>query len=378
MRVKDLVTHVSGLPRHDALWYGRSSSRKELYDRLRYLEPSTSFRGDWQYNNLMFMTAGYLVEQITGRSWDHLIRERIFGRLGMTRSNTSANDIAGSGDFAYAYDLSDGELTRVPFRNLDNVGPAGSINSSVEEMLRYIEMHINKGQQNGHRILSEENAEMMQSAQSVVGSSERDPELGPATYGLATNVSSYRGRKWVQHGGGIDGFISQMAWLPNDGIGVMVLSNRSGSRNPVPSLVVRRLFDDLLGEDPIDWNARTLKNVERSRVRADSTREAQEAERVAGTSLSHALADYAGTFEHPGYGLLEVSVQGTELSIRYDKFALPLKHFHYDVFEVDNERAMVPLSGRVQFLMNSKGQIDRVSIPFEQSVSAIVFTRKEM
>ncbi len=158
----------------------------------------------------------------------------------------------------------------------------------------------------------------------------------------------------------------------------MVLSNMSGSANPVPNIVVRRVFDDLLGEDPIDWNARMRKDIERGRARADSAREAREAERVTGTSPSHPLADYAGTFEHPGYGTLVVSAQGSELSMQYDQFAVPLTHFHYDVFEVDNERAMVPLSGRVQLLMNDKGQIDRVAIPFERNVSAIVFKRKEM
>ncbi len=379
MRVKDLVTHVSGLPRHDVLWYGRSSSRPEIYERLRYLEPSTSLRGRYQYNNLMFLTAGYLAEQITGRSWDDLIRERIFRPLGMNRSSSSANDMPGSGDFSYPYNLRDGELTRIPIRNIDNAGPAGSINSSVEEMLHYIEMHINKGEQNGRRILSKENEEMMQRAQSVQGARDRYTELGPQTYGLATRVSSYRGRKWVQHGGGIDGFISQMAWLPNDGIGVMVLTNMSGSANPVPTMVVRRVFDDLLGEEPIDWNARMRKEVEEGRARTDSTRKAAEAERVAGTSPSHALGDYAGTYEHPGYGTLDVSVQGSELSMQFDRFPVPLKHFHYDVFEMDNDRVMVPmLSGRVQFLMNIKGQIDRVAIPLERSVSPIVFKRKEM
>src|SRR5213592_2274475 len=167
MTPRDLVTHRSGLPRHDLFWYGASLSREEMYRRLRYLEPNVSFRSRWQYQNLMFMTAGYLVEKRTGRSWDDLIRERLFAPLGMTRSNTSVRDLPSSDDAALAYvwrtcpaehaaangsapapggaDGGGGAgsaacgLVKVPYRNIDAVAPAGSINSDVEEMLHYVQ-----------------------------------------------------------------------------------------------------------------------------------------------------------------------------------------------------------------------------------------------
>jgi CubicO group peptidase (beta-lactamase class C family) len=104
MTPTDLVTHRSGLPRHDSLWYGRPFSRKELYQRLRYLELSATFRQRYQYNNLMFMTAGYLVEQLTKDSWDNQIKQRIFTPLGVTRSNTSVRDLPASGDHSLAYE----------------------------------------------------------------------------------------------------------------------------------------------------------------------------------------------------------------------------------------------------------------------------------
>lgn len=376
-RVKDLVTHVSGLPRHDILWYGRSATRKDVYSHLRYVEPSTSLRGRWQYNNLMFITAGLLVEKITGKSWDDVLRERILTPLEMTRTITSTNGMAAAGDFSYPYVLSGEKLGRVPFRNIDNAGPAGSINSSVEEMLHYVQMHINMGEWNGKRILSAKNDLKMQSPQSVVSERMENPELGPETYGLATWVSSYRGHKWVQHGGGIDGFISQMAWLPNDSIGVVVLSNMSGEANPVPDVVVKRVFDDLLGLPPIDWNARARKNVERGKKGADSTRQASLAKRVAETSPSHALADYAGKYSHPGYGTFEVQVRGDGLALVFEKFDLAMSHWHYDVFHLDPEKLEgAPVSGLVQFLMNADGKVDRVAIPLEPAIAPIVLTKQ--
>jgi CubicO group peptidase (beta-lactamase class C family) len=375
MRVRDLVTHVSGLPRHDLLWYGRSLDRQALFDRLQYLEPTTSFRGRWQYQNLMFMTAGYLIEQITGQSWDTRIDERIFTPLGMTRSNTSVSLMPQSDDFAYPYVLRDGELTRVPFRNIDNVGPAGSVNSSVEEMLAYMQLHLDSGVVGRDTVLSERNAVLMQTAQSAVGSRDQYAEIGPATYGLGLGVTTYRGHKQVSHGGGIDGFISAMGWLPNDGIGVMVLSNMSGETNPVPTLIQRRVFDELLALEPIDWNTRVRKDYEEERQRLEEERKQRKAERVAGTLPSHDLAAYAGAYEHPAYGRMVVTVLEDALQVRYDPFEVDLTHYHYDVFEIKDTEPGVPLEGRVQFLMDTDGKIDRLAALLEPALDPIVFRR---
>ena len=400
MTPRDLVTHRSGLPRHDGLWYGRSFTREELYRRLKYLEPSASFRSRWQYQNLMFLTAGYLVERRTGRSWDDLIRERVFAPLEMTRSNTSVRDLPAADDAALGYVWRDCPaekaagmvgtagaagaaapsstecgLVQVPYRNIDAVGPAGSINSDVEEMLHYIQFHIDSGRYNGRAILSKENASLMETPQMLVGDQEIWPdELGVATYGLGLSVTSYRGRKLVQHGGGIDGFISQMSWLPRERIGIMVVTNMSGT-NPVPNIVTRNVIDRLLGLAPIDWVARTEKQLQDAKAKRIKQRTDHAAERQPNTSPSHPLSAYGGTYEHPAYGRLSVQADGAALSLSFDGFNVPLKHFHYDVFEIDDPMDALPLSGRVTFLMDSKGNIDRMAVPFEPSVKDIEFTR---
>ncbi len=400
MTPRDLVTHRSGLPRHDGLWYGRSFTREELYRRLKYLEPSASFRSRWQYQNLMFLTAGYLVERRTGRSWDDLIRERVFAPLEMTRSNTSVRDLPAADDAALGYVWRDCPaekaagmvgtagaagagapsstecgLVQVPYRNIDAVAPAGSINSDVEEMLHYIQFHIDSGRYNGRAILSKENANLMETPQMLVGDQEIWPdELGVATYGLGLSVTSYRGRKLVQHGGGIDGFISQMSWLPKERIGIMVLTNMSGT-NPVPNIVTRNVIDRLLGLAPIDWVARTEKQLQDAKAKRIKQRTDHAAERQPNTSPSHPLSAYGGTYEHPAYGRLSVQADGAALSVSFDGFNVPLKHFHYDVFEIDDPIDALPLSGRVTFLMDSKGNIDRMAVPFEPSVKDIEFTR---
>lgn len=375
MTPRDLVSHSSGLPRHDLLWYGRTGTRKEIYQRLQYLEPTTSFRGRFQYQNLMFMTAGYLTEQIAGKSWEDQIRDQIFAPLGMSRSNTTVTESTKSDDFSYPYGLKDSAVVRLPFRQIDAVGPAGSINSSVEDMLKYVQFRIDSGRSGGRQLVSKASYTRMQTPVIVAGgfAGPETDELGPTTYALAVAVTNYRGHKLVIHGGGIDGFLSQMSWLPNDRIGVVVLTNFTGAN--VANLITNHIYDVFLGLDPVDWIGRQKTAMALGAVRADSVRKAREAERKPGTSPSHALTDYAGTYEHPGYGRVTISVAGTGLELQLDNLKTSLRHFHYDVFEIGDAQTVVPIQGRATFLTNTKGIVDRLALPFEPALPDRIFTR---
>jgi CubicO group peptidase (beta-lactamase class C family) len=226
---RDLVSHRTGLPRHDLLWYGSPLSRKELFERLRYLEPSKDFRQLYQYNNLMFMTAGILVEELTGVKWEDAVRKRIFEPLGMRASNFSVNDSQHAADFAQPYREAKEQITLVPFRNIDAIGPAGSINSNAEEMIRYVQMHMNKGKFGEKQMVSAGFATQMQSPQMVVPGEPQFTELGASSYAMGLTVSTYRGRKVVAHGGAIDGFNALISWMPTEKIGMVILANRSGA-----------------------------------------------------------------------------------------------------------------------------------------------------
>ncbi len=378
MTPRDLVTHQSGLPRHDNVWYGRAGTREEIFRKLQHLKPNASFRSRYQYQNLMFMTAGYLTERITGEDWQDLVDSWIFTPLGMDRSNTSVQESPASGDYALPYNLRNGTLVRVPFRNIDVVGPAGSINSNVTDMLAYIQAHIEGGAHDGGRLLSEETSARMQQPQFSMPGESEFPELGQGSYGLGLRVSSYRGHKMVAHGGGIDGFISSMSWLPREKMGVMVLSNRSGDMNPVPTIVAYNLYDRLLELDEIDWNDRNLQLRAEQNARAAEAETELEAKRVMGTRPSHDLADYAGQYNHPGYGSMEVRIVGDgDLEIVYDDFQLGLEHFHYDIFRITSPPNIVPVTGLVTFTTDSAGKVGTVAIPFEPNGADIVFARAE-
>jgi len=375
MTPRDLVTHRSGLPRHDALWYGSEASQAEMVARLRYLEPSRDFRALYQYNNLMFMTAGHLASRLGGRSYQELVRERLFAPLAMARSNFSVTDSQRSDDFAVPYQKVKDEVKAIPFRNLDEIAPAGSINSCAEDMARYLLMYLGKGKLDGESVLSESSVEQMTTPQMVAPSNLQYPELGHVSYGMGLSVGSYRGHTLVGHGGAIDGFLAQMSLLPREGIGVVVLTNLDQGRR-LPFVLSYDVLDRLLGLPPAPWDARFKDEDAKLEQSEEEAKQKGFTRRREGTQPSHELAEYAGEFEHPGYGVLRVERQGDALELTYNRMSSPLRHFHYDAFEVP-ENPLDPFEKtKLSFFTSVDGEIGSVAVPLEPAVAAIVFTRR--
>jgi CubicO group peptidase (beta-lactamase class C family) len=376
---RDLVTHRSGLPRHDLVWYGSDLTRAEMYRRLRFLPPSRDFRAAYQYQNLMYMTAGILVERLSGMRWEEFVRQRIFQPLGMTNSNFSVNDSQKAADFSYPHGTTRaGEretVIRIPFRNIDEIGPAGSINSSVDQMIRYVEFHIGQGKYGDRQLLSEANAQQMQTPQMVMPGPMQYDEVFHSSYGLGFVITAYRGHKLVSHGGGIDGFVALLSFMPRDKIGMIVLTNLSGN-NPVPQIVTYNVYDRLLGLPPVDWVARTQQQQKQQEEAQRKRREERAAQRKTGTQPSRPLAEFAGEYEHPGYGVVAIAVEDNQLTLTYNRFRATLEHFHYDVFQTPQlERN--PLSElQISFASNLRGEVETVSVPLESGGEPIVFRRR--
>jgi len=369
---RDLVTHQSGLPRHDLVWYGSPVSRKELYERLRYLEPSRQLHAKFQYNNLMFMTAGLLVERASGSTWEQFVRTRILDPLGMKNTNFSVNDSQKAEDFAVPYDEIKGEIKRIPFRNIDAIGPAGSINSSVNEMSNWIMMQLSNGKFDGKQVVPEAALKETQTPQIVAGGELRYDEDFYSSYGMGWGVTSFRGHLLLAHSGGIDGFISQVRLLPRDKAGIVILTNSASGASGV---IANDVADRLLGAVPAPWAQRAKDAAARSKEAQAKQKAASDSAKKQGTQTSHPIKDYAGQYEHPAYGVVNIALQGEQLTMNLHGLWAPLKHYHYDIFEAD---AVNGLDGqKVTFLTNKAGEIDRVAIGLEPSVKDIVFTRKK-
>ncbi|HLJ45823.1 MAG TPA: serine hydrolase [Bryobacteraceae bacterium] len=373
MTPRDLVTHRSGLPRHDFVWYNSSATRRELFERLRYLEPSKDFRTTFQYQNLMFMTAGYLAGQVADRPWEDLTRESIFMPLGMTASNFSVAELQKANDFSLPYRKEKEVVKEIPFRNIDTIGPAGSINSNVEDMSRYLLMHMNKGKSDGKQILSEANDTMMQTPQMVIPGGLRWKELGYTSYGMGLFITSYRGHALVHHGGNIDGFTALVTFMPQDNIGMVILSNMNGS--PMPTVLSYNVYDRLLGLDQVGWTARLKEDEKKGKEAEEMAKKQGFTARKPNTHPSHELKDYAANYENPGYGIAKVTLDGDRLKLSYNGLSTPLNHFHYDIFEVPDDDSIEFPRTKISFQTNLQGDVASFSIPLETTVKEIVFTR---
>lgn len=373
---RDLVTHRSGLPRHDLVWYNSTLSRREIVDRLQYLEPNADFRERWQYQNLMFLTAGYLAGEMAGTSWEELVRTRIFGPLHMTNSNFSVQDSQKSADFALPYNEKDKALQEIPFRDITNMAPAGSINSSVVDMAQWVRLHLGRGKFGDKRIISEAAVGEMHKAQMVMTDPVQDTEITNRSYAMGWFVESYRGRVRVHHGGNIDGFSALVSLTPREGFGIVVLTNRDG--NPAPEIVTRQVTDRLLGLEPVDWNARLLLRRDTAEKAGEKAAANADLDRKKGTRPVHPFEDYVGDYEHPAYGVIGVGRDGTAaLKASFHAIPMRLEHWHYDTFRaLPDDKALADEKLFAQFLTNAKGDVDRLSVLLEPNVPEIVFVKK--
>jgi CubicO group peptidase (beta-lactamase class C family) len=370
---RDLLCHRTGLPRHDLMWYNSTATREQMLGRLQYLEASKDFRSYWQYQNLMYMTAGYLAGKAAGTSWEDVVRTRIFDRLGMKTANFSIDDTQTTADYALPYQEKEGAVSLMEFRNITEVGPAGSINASVNEMTAWVKLQLAKGKFGDQQVISEANMRQMQSPQMVISDPLWQEIYGSelVSYGLGWFIHTFHGETMLQHGGNIDGFSAMVSFIPSRNVGSVVLTNLNS--NFLGYAASYHIYEVLLELEQIDWNARLKGLVDKIRGQAKQAKEESASDRKPDTKPSHPLADYVGDFESPGYGILSIKETDGSLSSVYNRIEAKMEHYHYDVFE--SKVDTLDVNFKLQFHLNLKGNIDKVSVSFEPSVAPTAFTR---
>jgi hypothetical protein len=332
-----------------------------------------------QYQNLMFMTAGYLIEAVSGKTWEKFTRDHIFEPLSMNSSNCSVEDSQKTDNFALPYVKPDGEERRqVPFRNIDTVGPAGSINSNVVDMANWLRLNLNKGKFGDKQVVSEEVITEMQSRQMPLVTAammfpmlDTHPEVGQASYGMGWFIQNYRGTKWVHHGGAIDGFIAQVSMLPQKNIGVVCLSNLGEGHIPIP--VCCNIFDRLMEKEPIDWNKLLREFMDKARGELKTAKQKLSDSRHPDTQPSHEASAYTGEYEHPGYGIFTITEEDGKLTGSLNDLDFAMEHLHYDIFLL--ERELLPIKIPLSFITAIDGSVSEVRVQFEQAVKPLVFSR---
>ncbi len=372
MTGRDLTSHRSGLPRHDLMWYGSSESREELVGRLKYLQNTADFRTVWQYQNLMYMTAGYLVEILSGLTWEEFVRERMFGPLGMAATHINALEVESAPDFSRGYHEQKNKVEPMDFyQGFTAVAPAGSIFSSITDMSQWMLMHLNDGKLGERQFLSEAQVRLMHTPHMFISKGQYS-ELPYSSYGLGWFVEPYRGHDMIHHGGNIDGFSSMLALMPEDGIGVVVLTNMDGT--PVRDIIPYNVFDRFIGGKSVPWNARMKERRKELREGEKRGKGKRQSDRVRGTRPSHKLEQYAGTYRHAGYGPIRVEYADGTLSASYNGMDFKMEHYHYDVFHLTFERFDITML--VSFGTDKRGAVSTLSAPLESTLNDIVFERQ--
>ena len=360
--VRDLLSHRSGLARGELVWYGSDYDRDEILRRVRFLEPTWSFRSQFGYQNIMYLAAGQVVAKVTKAPWDDFIKARIFQPLGMTSSSTSISALTGLEDVAAPHaDVSD-TVRAIPYRRIDNIAPAGAINSNALDMAQWLRLQLGDGKVDGKQLISKRMVDEMHTAQTVIRAEGNWKMMNPAAhlmaYGLGWFLSDYEGKYVVQHGGNIDGMTALVAMLPEEKFGIVVLTNMNGSQ--MPTTIMLRAFDMQLKRPAKDWSAEMRKQYDAMLKQALAMQARNGPQRVPNTKPSLPLTDYVGTYADSLYGVVKVTESNGTLNLAFGStWHGPLEHWHFDTFHMKLDTPVLP-PVPVTFRLNAAGKVDDV------------------
>jgi CubicO group peptidase (beta-lactamase class C family) len=376
--VRDMLSHRTGITRHDSIWYKSDFTRKELFERLRYLEPSRPIRTTFLYNNLMFAGAGYIVELLSGQTWEDFVRAHIFGPLGMTSTVFSIDDVIRAPEHGVPFTerRDSNDLYEIPYyREQVGIGPAGSINSNVEDLSRWLIAQLNGGVIDGKPVIPAAAIKATLEPSIAMPNAQLEArgygELLNAAYGMGRWTASYRGHLIAYHGGDINGFHSQVSMMPVDGIGVIVLVIGDHAA-PLYNVVSYNVYERLLGMNQTPWSERLNAIRLKGKAAGTAARAKAGSGRVENTRPSHPLEDYVGEFGHPAYGVVSIGTGADGLSFEFHQIKLPLTHFHYDRFDTPDDEENGKWS--VNFATSPQGDIDRLTMSLDEA--EVTFVRQ--
>ncbi len=379
--IRDLLNHMTGVSRNDALWYRTDWTQKDLLGKIPRLASTLPIRTRPIYNNLMYMAAGNAAGAAAGTSWESLVTQRIFQPLGMKDTGPDSKSYLNAPDRATPHEKDDA-LKNVPMQFLvcDNLGGAGAVNSNATDMCQWMRMLLNQGVFEGKRILSEKSLRDIMRPQAIYGS----PSGGVSsafsniqTYSMGWSQRDLDGQMMLTHTGRLDGFSTSVTLLPKLKIGIVMLTN---SESSMPYASNASLVDAILGRRPfpyfefVHW------------LQGDSWAKGKRKEReflekrVKGTTPSRKPAEYAGKYTDPVYGTVEIILEGEKLRLKWQWLSGALAHLHYDSFSWMQPigHPNVTALNTVTFHSDNRGRIESLNLGGvdEDEISAVRFRRE--
>jgi CubicO group peptidase (beta-lactamase class C family) len=376
--VRDLLTMRTGLPRHDWVWLGSEMTRADLMERLPYLDLSADFRQRFQYCNLSASAAGHIAEVLTGKTWEALVREKIFGPLKMRK--TTCVRPAHRNITSSFHENERRKLIATSRSASALIAPAGgAIHSTVLDMCRWLLFNLGGGKAGKRRLIRAQTLAQIHFPQVIVGDRPLARLPAQGAYALGWVVDHYNGHRRISHGGYLHDVQSSVMFFPDAGVGMVSFINFGCPF--LADFINQQVFDLTMGLQPVQTLEQRLAEYEHN---IEQTRKRNAAiVRVAGTRPTHAMLDYAGRYEHPGYGEIKIRTRGRKLFLHRHDLRLPLKHWHYDVWIAqDNDRWVIhqprafDRACQIQFHTGRNGDVAALTVPLELEVPPLRFEKR--
>jgi CubicO group peptidase (beta-lactamase class C family) len=366
LTMRDMLSHRVGFGDPSYLWYGMETDADEMFRRVRHVEPQSSFRARYAYNNVTYAAAGVIAGQAYGTGWDALVRERILTPLGMTATVTQGRNLPRGGNVASPHDRVRDTLRVIEGVQslVDGIAPAGAMYSNVEDMARWIRFLLRDGRIGDSALVRAETLAELFRPQTIVPrdafyptASRTQPRF--TAYGLGWFLQDYRGTFVAMHTGSIDGYVAIVGLLPDHDLGVVVFANRDHTE--LRHAIMLRVFDAYLGGSARDWSDDLQAMYDSIAAARAARQDAMEARRDPDTAPSLALEQYAGRYGHPAFGDVDIQLADGGLRVRRSTFlAGVLEHWHHDTFIVRWDRAWVSPSF-VTFQIGPGGDVTSAS-----------------
>ncbi len=366
LTLRDMLSHRSGVPRWDGVWEGSGHTLQEILDRFQYMKPTMGFREGYLYNNNMYAAAGAVTAKVNGTTWEQLVQTKLFDPLVMKQSTFSFEDATKKGEFSKDYLVGriDKKLKEYePDTDCGCWAPAAAIVSNVDELSNWMMVQINGGKFKGKQVIPSKAIIETIKPNNITSKELVYDEVFYGLYGMGRSSTDYKGHVMVSHGGVISGYRSTIAMLPKDSIAIIVLTN-TVQGSPMANAAVYGIIDRLLqlGESP--WTPKIKKEIAKRDTKSWREIDSLKALKVKDTKPSHALADYAGTYEHKAYGKMIITTDGDHLRMKHRMWDEALEHFHYDQFwSTEHPDFTINYALRVyklQFTTNEAGKVDKI------------------
>ncbi|OQP68086.1 serine hydrolase [Niastella populi] len=319
VNVRDLLCHRLGFEtfQGDFIYFDSDLSTAQVREKFSRVKPMYGFRSKWGYTNAAFMTAGEIIPKVSGQTWAEFLKEKIFAPLEMSSTLALTKDITNAGNKATAHTVAQGILKKIAYGHIDNLAAAGSISSSINDMSHWLMAQLNGGKYNEKQVIPAGALAQTWYPHSIMGNGgHRYNKAHFLLYGLGWMLQEYSGRKIVSHTGGVNGFVTSVTLLPEEKLGIIVLTNTDANR--FYEALKNEIMDAYLGLPYRNYSQGYLNAYRENEEEAAQWLKKMRDTIAMNRPSTLPLAAYAGTYEHNVYGKMTIALENKKLVARFE------------------------------------------------------------